>query len=187
LRGDAKLRLSVQVDDLDELRTAGRFLWVFDGEKLICAQMGNIEKEQVTTMNADSWSIFHDGDIVAVSGKIPGDLVFAIQVDFLRDKFPEPGSAFNIRVTECDTLSFLSFRTNETASGPGALTGCDFEILNAKLDGDILVVTTTGGQLSLHYQSESIELDSGRRLELSEVEAAARREFSEWEEQNNKA
>ncbi len=54
-----------------------------------------------------------------------------------------------------------------------ALKGEDLEILVAKLEGTVLTVITTGGKLQLHYDSEIVSLDSGRKMHLSDLEAAA--------------
>ena len=130
-------------------------------------------------MNAHAWSVFHDGEISSVSGNIPGDLEFIIVADYLREEFAEAGVAFKIHVTKCEMLSFKSFTSNETISGIDALAGQDLEILTAKLDDDVLLVTMTGGQLRMRYQSEALSLDSGCAVQISDIAAAAERVVSD--------
>ena len=72
-------------------------------------------------MNENWWNVFHDGRITAVSGGIPGDLELTIECLYIREKIPDPGTAFKMHVAGCDKLTFMSFETNETKAGIEAL------------------------------------------------------------------
>jgi hypothetical protein len=124
-------------------------------------------------MDARSWSVFHDGEITAVSGEVPGNLEFKIEAEYLRERFTDPGVAFRISVSGCDMLSFRSFKTNEILFGIDGLSGGDLEILSAKLEGDALAIITASGIITIRYKSEAIALDTGRTLQIADVALAA--------------
>jgi hypothetical protein len=125
------------------------------------------------------WGVFHDGEIVSVSGSVPGDLDVYIKLEYIREQFLEAGNAFRIHITACDMLCFKSFSTNEVLHGVVAVAAQDLEILRSKLDADVLEVVTTSGLLRIRYGSEALFLDSGRALPFSDVAAAANRAVSE--------
>jgi hypothetical protein len=131
-------------------------------------------------MNPGVWNCFHDGEIVSISGVIPGDLIVTIEIEYLREEFPEPGNHILLRLTQCDSLTFFCYETNQLTSGVDALHGVDLEILGAELEGKSLVVAIDVGRLTLHYQTELIELDSGRKLSPSELDDAANRAVEGW-------
>ena len=124
-------------------------------------------------MNIKFWNIFHDGDIASMSGAVPGDVTFSIEAAYLREQFADPGTGFKLHITACNMISFKSFQTNQTLLGLDTLKGHDLELLSAKIDRDDLVVITTSGALRLRYESESITLDTGRPLQLSDLVAAS--------------
>ncbi len=130
-------------------------------------------------INARLWSVFHDGDIVSVSGEVPGNLDVHIELEYIRKQFLDPGNAFRIHITACDLLCFKSFSTNGVLQNVGALAGQDLEILQAKLDGDVLQIITTSGLIRVRYVSEALFLDSGRAVQFSDVAAAADRALLE--------
>ncbi len=135
-------------------------------------------------MNIHFWNIFHDGEISAINGAVPGDIDFTIEIEFLREEFADPGKGFILHIVGCTMISFTSFRTNQTVHGPGALQGEDLEILSSEIVGNDLVVTTSGGQLRLRYESETISLDTGRPLQLSDVAAASEKALSDYRKSN---
>lgn len=126
-------------------------------------------------MRIGVWHILHDGAISNITGSIPGDVCFAIELEYVRSQFPDPGSAFLIRASGCDLLSFKSFSTDSTVHSVESLGALDLEILSAHEDGNALRIVTTDGVIALRYQSERMFLDSGRELTLDELAAAANR------------
>ena len=130
-------------------------------------------------MKPEFWNIFHDGYIDSIEGQVPGDVQFSIAAEYLREQFPDRGSAFRMLIKACDMITFKLFHTNSVLSGLDALKGQNLEILSAKLEANILAVITTGGELRIHYDSESVALDSGRQLQLSELTAASNRALSQ--------
>jgi len=130
-------------------------------------------------MNIHFWNIFHDGDIAAVTGIVPGDIEFFIEAEYLREQFSDPGIGFKLQITACSMMSFKSFRTNQTVSGINALKGCDLEILSAKMDDKDLIVITTSGEIRLRYESEKITLDTGRQLQISDMATASDKALAE--------
>jgi hypothetical protein len=52
-------------------------------------------------MNRDVSQHFHDGYIDRIDRSAPGVLRLEIQIEYLRDMFPEPGTRFVVTLTAC--------------------------------------------------------------------------------------
>jgi hypothetical protein len=56
-------------------------------------------------MSAELWDILHDGVIEGVEGNVPGDVIFNIEIEYLRELFSDGGKNIIVRLIGCDVLS----------------------------------------------------------------------------------
>jgi len=125
-------------------------------------------------MNARVWNLFHDGGITAIVGAVPGDLDFTVEL-YIRDEFDDPGKAFRIHLTHCTMLSFEPYRGTEIITDIGLISAANLEILGAEVKDGTLIGATPSGILRMKYLIESVFLDSGRAITLSDLGDAADR------------
>ena len=128
--------------------------------------------------NARVWSVFHDGLISCIDGDVPGALKFTIEAEYLRKQFADPGNEFIITISGCRSASFKRFSDNETMTWTDAIRDYELEILTARAKSNSVQIVTSTGILTIEYEIEFITLDTGRRLNIADVEVAAKRAYS---------
>jgi len=69
-------------------------------------------------MKADIWNVLHDGSILEVSGTVPGDVQMAVWIEYLRNRFPDPGERIIVTLHGCSALSYKPFEEDETITVP---------------------------------------------------------------------
>lgn len=133
-------------------------------------------------MDPDCWNILHDGYIVSVSGSIPGEVVFAVEIDYLRERFPEPGGHLRLTLHNCTQLSYEAFEEG-TFEDFSAIAGFRPQILRAAGFTDASLIECVSGNLRVTAASATLSLDSGRPVLLEELQAVATAYWTEWESQ----
>ena len=83
-------------------------------------------------MKADIWNVLHDGSILEVSGTVPGDVQMAVWIEYLRNRFPDPGERIIVTLHGCSALSYKPFEEDETITVPDAIGKAQPELLRAK-------------------------------------------------------
>jgi len=120
-------------------------------------------------MKADIWNVLHDGSIIGVSGTIPGDVEFVVWIDYLRNRFPDPGDRILLTLHGCSTLSYQPYEEDATLTDFDDIAKAEPEILRAKDWSDASVVECVGGTLRVMASDFSLSLDSGRAITLDEL------------------
>jgi len=133
-------------------------------------------------MSSDIWTIVHDGSIIAIAAMEPSDLVVTIDIPYLRHMFDANGTAFLIRLHQCDRFEYRDYSDSQWTNSFADIIRAEPEILSVKADtGQEILITCTEGQLRMHYESCTIALDTGVPVTRDELAAAATHYWQEWE------
>lgn len=132
------------------------------------------------------WNMLHDGCIVDVQGTVPGDVTVAVEIEYLRSIFPEPGDCFLIRLFRCSLFAFRRFRADETLVGDLTTVAAEEPIILSaqSLDKDVVLSMTreAGNYMELHLQYENVLvfLENGQPVPIEELDAAAARYWDDF-------
>jgi hypothetical protein len=134
-------------------------------------------------MNADIWNFLHDGSILRVWGAVPGDVQFAVWIDYLRSRFPDPGDRILLTLHGC---AALSYQTHEgtALTDLDAIARAEPEILQAKDWTDASVVECVSGTLRVTATDFSLSLDSGRAITFDELCAVSKAYWTAFDERS---
>jgi hypothetical protein len=119
------------------------------------------------------WNVLHDGSIMSIQGAVPGTVRLAVSIEYLRERFADPGETIQEARDFCTDLPAIE------ASEP--------EILSAEVRSDISEVCCVGGTLEVRASSGSLALDSGRVITLQELIDVSEAYWTEWSERGKKA
>ena len=137
--------------------------------------------EQMEPFFPTIWSVFHDGSIDRIEGTIPGTVSVYVGIEYLRERFSEPGEHFIVTLPDCVTLSFQLYEDGNSITDFAAIGDECPGILSAEMEGDVCKVFTDSGILKLSSADGSIRLDSGREIPLQELLEVAATYWDEWE------
>ena len=135
-------------------------------------------------MNADIWNVLHDGSVLGVSGAVPGDVRLSVCIDYLRNRFPDPGNRILLTLHGCTALTFQTYEDVAALTDFDAITKAEPEILQAKDWTDASVVECTNGTISVKATGFSLALDSGRTITLDDLCSVAEAYWKELKERS---
>lgn len=127
-------------------------------------------------MNAEIWNLLHDGTIAQISGSLPGRVEIAIEIEYLRQQFSDPGRFILLILHNCTAISYQAWDDDAIVTDFAAIAAAKLEILSAT---EPATVCCTEGILRVDAADCSIALDSQRTITLAELRAAA---ASYWRE-----
>lgn len=127
------------------------------------------------------WNVFHDGSIDRVEGAVPGSVSVYVDIDYLRERFSDPGEHFIVTFPNCLDFSFQLYDDSTLIVDFAAIADAWPGILSAEMDGEDCKVFTDSGILRMKASSGSIRLDSGREISLCELLDTAASYWEEWE------
>ena len=129
------------------------------------------------------WDVLHDGEITNVSGKVPGDVVLQVDIDYLRRRFSESGDRFEITLQGCTRFTFVPWTDQQAQpAGPTRLDGTQVvTILSADDAGSFCRVHCVPGTLEVAAENVVVRLDTGRLVSLDELMRVAEDYWREWE------
>ena len=140
-------------------------------------------------MDSDVWNVLHDGELVAASGTVPGDLRLWVGIAYLCDHLPTPSDRVALTLVGCERFEYHPYQ-QPPIPDPSAVAVLGLELLTAGVDGDSVTVECAdggyGGQLVTRYALAQFETVEGRSLSLSELKSAADRYWSLWEQRHAK-
>jgi hypothetical protein len=131
-------------------------------------------------LNADIWNVLHDGTLLEISGDVPGDLRLSIEIDYLRERFPEPGRRIVLTLLRCTAFSYQPDEIDGPLIDFPAISGEKPQILRAEDWTDPNQVYCVSGTIRVEAAEFSIALDSGRPVSLEELCAASEAYWAEW-------
>jgi hypothetical protein len=129
-------------------------------------------------MNPAIWNILHDGSIERASGDVPGTVHLEIDIQYIRERFPDKGRLIILMLLECTKFDFFNYEDN-VPQGIGALANICPEILSAREREGYTEVTCAvseryGGILRVAAGDFSLALDSGRPITLNEIDSVTK-------------
>ena len=133
------------------------------------------------------WTVFHDGSIDQIEGTIPGTVSVYVDIEYLRERFSEPGEHFIVTLPDCVKLSFQLYDDEKRIVDLAVIGDECPGILGAEMEGDVCKVFMDNGILELSSADGSIRLDSGREVPLNELLEVATTYWDEWEAKSRDA
>lgn len=131
-------------------------------------------------MNADIWNLLHDGTITEITGVVPGDVHLAIEIGYLRERFPDPGDRIGLTLHGCTSFRYQLLENSPACSDPAfpltnfaAIASNRPEIRHAKDWTNPRVVECSEGDLVLSADSFSLALDNGRAISFEDLSQVA--------------
>ena len=140
-------------------------------------------------MNAfpEIWNVLHDGSIVAVSGRIPGEIRLSISIDYLRERFADPGKLIFVTLANCTHISFTPFGAANPILDTTEIVSAEPEILSAKFGNGRSVICCVSGILEVEAKDGDLALDSGHSITLQTLIDVSDAYWTEWAEAAKKA
>jgi len=137
------------------------------------------------SMCPDFWNVLHDGTVVAVAGRVPGDLRIDVEADYLRSRFTDHGSRFVITLQDCRTFEFHRWPApGQPVTDLHEIAALQLWILSADVAENVCIVHCTqgdnGGTLRVSARDAALALDSGRVLTLEEISSVANAYWAEF-------
>ena len=136
-------------------------------------------------MNFAIWNTLHDGVIQSVKGDVPGDVTITVSISYLCEKLPTTAEFLFLSLRRCTDLVFTPFEGKPLTS-PMEIMALEPEVLSASEHGGIVSVDCVTGVLTLAYQDVQIKLAEGIPISQGQLEDAADRYWTEWEENAKK-
>ena len=129
-------------------------------------------------MNPDIWGVFHDGNIDAISGAVPGVVELHIDIQYLRAMFGDTSTHFRIRLRGCSVMEYQEYE-QPPISDPVAIAAQEPEVLYVR-SVEPLVLDCREGELRLSYDSMEVFLDSGEPVTYEQLSSASKRYWDGW-------
>ncbi|HYF78375.1 MAG TPA: hypothetical protein VD973_14660 [Symbiobacteriaceae bacterium] len=131
----------------------------------------------------DLWnSLFHDGAILKMQGRVPGDIQVIIEPGLGNRKyFQDPGENFIVVMRNCSACEL----DRDEGKGPepvhdlGAVWD-EPSLFWVYRKGDFLTFDCVIGYLRVKYEGSDVFLDSGSPVTFEELEQSCRRWWDEW-------
>ncbi len=140
--------------------------WIVNGPLIRGAKQPRTE---VARHPADIWNILHDGEVLGVSGTVPGEVQFSVRIDYLRNRFPEPGNRILLTLHGCTSLSYEPHGEEAELTNLATIAEAEPTILQAKDWTDASIVYCASGIVSVSAAEFSLLLDSGRTVPFDEL------------------
>ncbi|MEW6027054.1 MAG: hypothetical protein AB1599_07165 [Planctomycetota bacterium] len=138
-------------------------------------------KEDLTFFPA-VWNVLHDGEIVAISGSVPGTVALDIDINYLRRRFHDPGKIIKLTIIGCTHFAYRDFDDSKFITNLSAIEAFKPVIMGAVMRGEICAVDCLKGPLEVTATDGSLSLDNGRPVSLEELISVADAYWKEWSE-----
>jgi hypothetical protein len=133
------------------------------------------------------WNVIHDGSIIAVRGTVPGTVRFDVSIQYLRERFTDPGEVIQVTLTDCTRFAYRDYEAEDFCTDLPAIAASEPEVLSAELRGDMSEVCCVGGTLEVRASGGSLALDSERAITLQELVDVSEAYWTEWSERAKQA
>lgn len=132
------------------------------------------------------WNTLHDGSIESVGGSAPGDVHIRVVIAYLCGKLPTSATHIVVHLRGCRQFEYRPF-DGDAVTDLFAIASADIEVLSAEEVGGVVSVACVDGFLQLAYDQVDVTLADGQKISQAELEAAADRYWTEWEENARRA
>ncbi len=133
------------------------------------------------------WNMLHDGGITAIQGSVPGAIRFDVAIDYLRERFPDPGDTIQVTLSGCTRFAYRDFENAEFTTDLSAIAAMEPELLSAKMRGNVCEVVCAEGILEVVAIDGSLALDSGRSITLEELNDVSKAYWTEFSQRGKQA
>lgn len=142
---------------------------------------------------ADIWDVLHDGSIDSISGTVPGTVIMNVGIEYLRERFEDPGTLLCIKLRACTRFAYRAYDQTEFVTELDEILANDPDILgsfgsDSEFGGEVSdgmsVLGGSKGLIEIRAESGTLSLDSGREISLDELKAVA---TGYWEDFENRS
>jgi hypothetical protein len=130
------------------------------------------------------WNTLHDGEIVSATGCVPGDVVMEVEVGYLCKMLATASDRLSVRLVGCRSLR-IEPHGGEPSSDPQHLAGHTILSAGGSARGTVSIECVSGS-VQLEYVEVTTRLAEGAVITQTELEAAAERYWTEWEEKHQR-
>jgi len=130
---------------------------------------------------ADIWNVLHDGEIIQIQGKVPGDLRLTISIAYLRHMFSDTGDSITLCLRGCSYFTMNIWDENLVTSDPERIVKENTEILSTESLSTPVHVITTKGEIDTDFESFSLTLNDGKDISYESLCEACERYWNKWE------
>ena len=124
------------------------------------------------------WNCFHDGVIERITGRVPGDITFYVDIAYLRNRFAGSGGSFRVTLSECTRFEYEAY-DEKSINDLAEIERLEPMVLSVETE-EPLVINCVMGTLRLAYGSALIATDSGQSVSAEELKEASCGYWAEW-------
>jgi len=139
-------------------------------------------------MDVAMWNTLHDGRVSAADGAVPGDVRLSIEIAYLCRHLPTQAQHLSVTLGGCEQFEYQP-HDGPKLDAPSAVAALGLDVLTARINGGCVRVECAdrgaGGSLVLRYASAQIQTAEGCPLSQAEIEEAAERYWSLWEQRRD--
>lgn len=132
------------------------------------------------------WNTLHDGSIESIGGAVPGDVHVRVGIGYLCEKLPTGADHVVVGLRSCRQFEYQPFE-GDAITELSEIAAANVEVLSAEEVDGTVSVACVGGFLKLVYDRIDLSLAEGRTISQAELEAAADRYWTEWEQNAKRA
>jgi len=132
---------------------------------------------------SEIWDVLHDGGIKQISLNPSGDVRMVVEIAYLREMFPEPGTTFIVDLKDCRLVEYrrlLAEDTEVVCRDWADVLRAEPSILHGRDEHGTVVVGLDEFrgpycELRMTYDSFKVFLESGREVSYQELVDACKR------------
>ena len=138
-------------------------------------------------MDVATWNVLHDGRVISIEGKVPGDLRLSIEIEYLCGSLATRSGHMVVKLVGCERFEYLPYQ-EPPVTVLSEIVSLTLGLLTAKLVAGCLSIQCSGrgygGQLLLRYDVAHTATAEGVALTQAELESAADRYWSDWQQRH---
>jgi hypothetical protein len=127
------------------------------------------------------WNTLHDGSIDSIDGVVPGDVHVCVGIAYLTKMLPTAADYVVVHLRGCRQFEYRPFDEAVVSELP-EIAAADVEVLSGEEVCGSVSVVCVAGYLKLAYDRVDLSLVEGRVITQAELEGAADRYWTKWEE-----
>ncbi len=127
------------------------------------------------------FNLLHDGVITDIRGSIPGELTLVVDCEYLRERIPDLGNAFLIRLGGCSSFRYETNSSDRVIEDLSEIVALQCDILSAEKKDEEVVVYTGPGQLVLMFNKISVATNESTSLSVEDLNSVATSYWTDWE------
>lgn len=135
------------------------------------------------------WNILHDGALVELQGKTPGDIKIKVKIEYLANKLKGRRDHIYVILKKCLMFEYerqLSKDRVQTYKTIDELEGITPALMALSCDeeNDYIIIWDICGSIKTKYDSAELKLEDGEPLSFEELDIASEEYWSTWSAKN---